>query len=171
MKVSWASVFFCWFKVTCPAQGYDTNSCWWTENKANLLTLDFSYKFSFPGSFLRHPVFVLFQLPLACVTLACFLFLCELAQSCHTHYPNNCTLLIRESLLWAITPQFSIALMTLENIQPSVVVIIAHWDTDIMQRCRWRKYLALKPQWGVRLRNCFYHQLRAKIYLTQWMGS
>lgn len=56
-----------------------------------------------------------------------FLF-CPMWRS--PYKPNNCSLLITESLLWAITSEFPIVLMTLENIPPSVLVIIAQWNVE-----------------------------------------
>ena len=120
-KVSGASMFFCWFKVKRLAQGKLCKSCWWKgKNLTHLPTVDSIFLL---GKYPKYPhVFVVFPNSMSHVNSA---------PSCHAHYPNTRTLLIRESLLWTITPQFSIALMTLENIQLSVVVIIAHWNIDI----------------------------------------
>lgn len=80
-------------------------------------------------------VLIVFPMYLPCVTLICFLQ-CPMwtkgaASSCHTYYLNNFSVLMKESLLWTITPEFPIASMTLENTQPSVVIIIAQWNVDI----------------------------------------
>lgn len=97
------------------------SSCWW-EGKRNS-----SHLLRFTGSEVSSCVF---PVHLACVTpTRCFNCVpCEPTPLCHTYYANSCSLLITESLFLSY---YTRIFNCVEDYQPSVVVIIAHWDVDI----------------------------------------
>ena len=124
----WACLFWCWSEVKRLAQGHLCNSCWWRrkkkESRGKFLLLVCQY----------FKYLCVFPINSSCVTLTCFLqcpMRTKAAAAPIMLYILPKQLLSINKRVLIMSYYTRIALMTLENIPPSVVVIIARWNVDI----------------------------------------